>query len=292
MKIKNIFFIQVKLALGLKNKMVQQNILLVDAGNSFVKWSQTNGIDKNSLSTMLRQEYPENISASFFIKLWQELDSPEKVVVSCVASDQVWQAIEQACEQLWEIQVNRIHAVKEELGLVNAYEQPEKLGSDRWCAMMGACQKVDTALIMVDCGSALTIDVISGRSITSSERSHLGGYILPGIGMMKKSLGMHTADVKIAKKPIALTLNPSITTTACVDSAVYLAAVKLIEAVFEQQHNEAETVTCLLTGGDAATIAGLLSIQHIVVSDLVMQGLGTIAESRMDKKNNQGFADL
>lgn len=292
MKIRNIFFIQVKLVSGLKNKMTQQNKLLVDAGNSFVKWSQTNSVGENNLSTMLRQEYPGNITASYFIKLWQELDSPEKVVVSCVASDQVWQAIEQACEQLWEIQVERILAVKEELGLVNAYEQPEKLGSDRWCAMIGACQKVDTAVIMVDCGSALTIDVISGRSNDSGERAHLGGYILPGIGMMKKSLGTHTADVNVAKKPTEPSLNPSTTTTACVDSAIYLAAVKLIEAVFEQQHNETESVACLLTGGDASVISGLLSFQHIVEPDLIMQGLLTIAESRTDKKNNKGFADI
>ena len=261
--------------------MTKKVILLVDIGNSSVKWSLLNVTSSNHLSEMSQQQYPEKTSVSFFVESWADFDKPEKVLVSCVASEQVWQALQQACDQLWSIQAEKVVSVKEGFGIINAYQQPSELGCDRWCAMIGAYHEIATDLIIVDCGSAITIDVLTLRGNANTAK-HLGGYILPGIAMMKKSLGTYTANVKVPDKFTIPALTPSNTTSGCVDSAIYLAAVKLIEAVFEQQSIQRRKIQCLLTGGDAAVVAELLSIKYIVKPNLVLLGLAQIAATNLE----------
>ena len=261
--------------------MTKQNTLLVDIGNSSVKWGQIEGGSTKSVSAMSQQYYPENVSSSFFIECWKMLDKPENIIVSCVARHQVWQALEQACEQLWALQVKKISSIKKGFGLVNAYKQPADLGSDRWCAMIAALNETTTDFIIVSCGSAITLDVVS------SSGKHLGGYILPGLAMMKKSLASDTADVKVTLEQIKPSLLPANSTAGCVDSAINLAAVKLIEAVYQQQKKSAESVQCLLTGGDAAFVADLLSIKCVMMPDLVLRGLATIAATHKNNNNQE-----
>jgi type III pantothenate kinase len=267
----------VKSVFGGINKMLKQNTLLVDAGNSAVKWGLIDHDATDKLLATSRQQYPEKIDAAFFIQCWQTLDKPEKVFVSCVANKDVWSVLEQACQQQWNIQPERVASITDGFGLVNAYKQPAELGSDRWCAMIGAVDKRDSAFMLVDCGSAITVDVVASRG------KHLGGYILPGLTMMKQSLRADTADVKVDINITALNLTPANTTKGCVDAAVYMAAVKMIEAVFEQQQKQDKSVQCLLTGGDAPLVAELLSIKHVMMPDLVLHGLAIISANRFRK---------
>ena len=270
--------------------MNKNNILLVDIGNSSVKWSLFDNSSllennkANALLDMRQLYYPKNISSSFFSNYWDDLNKPERVIVSCVANKDVLHALGQACEQLWNIEATEINSTNKEAGIVNAYIEPADLGSDRWCAMIGANQIINTDFIVVDCGSAITIDVVSSQDKILSK--HIGGYILPGLEMMKQSLGTNTADVKIDLKNTNTSLAPSNTTIGCVNSAVYLSAVKLIETVFEQQLKQSDGVQCFLTGGDAALLAEFLSIEYSMVADLVLRGLAVIDLARIENKNN------
>ena len=279
MKIKRSFVTLVTSVFGVISKMTKQNILLVDVGNSSVKWSLADSSGSNDLSVMSQQIYPEKISASFFIECWDSLDKPETVIVSCVANKQVWLALEQACDQLWTIKAKKINSIKEGAGLVNAYLVPSDLGSDRWCAMIGALHELDSDFIVVSCGSAITIDIVK------SSGKHMGGYILPGLVMMKKSLGTYTAGVKVDLTLSRSALTPANTTTGCVDSAVYLSVVKLIEAVFEQQAKQGKSVQCVLAGGDAQLVAEFLSIEYVMMPDIVLRGLAVIASTDLEKNN-------
>jgi len=81
---------------------IKNNILLIDIGNSSFKWCIA---DSNGLSAMSQQLYPKDIIADFFINTWRNLEKPNDIVVSCVAQDIVWQALEKACFKLWNIKV-------------------------------------------------------------------------------------------------------------------------------------------------------------------------------------------
>ena len=251
--------------------------LLIDIGNSSFKWVQSSS---GVLSDMLQQQYPENITSDFFKKCWQDLDTPSEIVSSCVAQKSVWQALVMACDDLWGIKVQKIESLKEGFGLVNAYDDALALGSDRWCAMIGGLQVTDSTFLVIDAGSALTIDVVdkSGK--------HLGGHIIPGLEMMRRSLGLHTAQVKTdSKNSHAPSLSLANSTAQCVESGIYLSAVKLIEAVYEKESKQLLKSQCLLTGGDAKTLADLLSVKCVMMPDLVIRGLAVIAEIDLENNN-------
>lgn len=242
--------------------------LVVDIGNSSLKWAVSNS---NGLTDMLSQQYKKNISSAFFIECWKGL-MPDEVVVSCVAGDLVWQSLEQACNELWNVKAQRVNSLKEGFGLVNAYDDFPLLGSDRWCAMIGALHNTDSAFMVIDAGSALTLDVVDKCGV------HLGGYIVPGISMMEKSLGLHTAQIHpkgSGKNSPSLALGKS--TKDCVEAGIYLSAVKLIEAVYTKEAKQMGKCQVFITGGDAKQLVSLLSFKCVIMKDLVLLGLDVIA---------------
>lgn len=247
-------------------------MLLVDIGNSSVKWAETASTNRFD---MLQQLYPQNVTKKFFIEIWNNIKKPEKLMVTCVAGKHVWQAMEEACHVLWDMKAERITSTQNGYGLINAYSKPADLGSDRWCAMIGAQQSADSAFIVIAAGSALTLDMVDESG------QHLGGYIMPGLNMMRKSLGLDTAQVKtdvIENKSPSLSLARS--TTGCVEAGIYLSSVKLIEAVYEKESKNVKTLQCYISGGNANLIANLLGFKCVIMPDIVLRGLAHIAETQ------------
>lgn len=223
---------------------------------------------------MSRQQYPQEVTEAFFIEIWSKLKRPTKLLLTCVAAKQIFDALEKACYSLWNIKAERIVSTEKGFGLVNAYAKPSELGSDRWCAMIAAYHAADSDVVVIDCGTAITIDIVNKSG------QHLGGYILPGLKMMKKSLDIHTAQIPENKSRLENNMfTPANTTTGCVDAGVHLAAVKFIEAVIEQQLKRTSHLQCVLTGGDASSIAENSALEYVIMPDLVLRGLAYIAEN-------------
>jgi type III pantothenate kinase len=84
----------------------------------------------------------------------------------------------------------RVHACAEALGVRNGYAVPERLGADRWAALVAARALDSAPTVVVMAGTATTVDALdaSGR--------FLGGYILPGLRLMPKSLYERTAGIR------------------------------------------------------------------------------------------------
>jgi type III pantothenate kinase len=252
---------------------VANNILCIDAGNSAIKWALSS---RSGLSEMMSLAYEDDFSSDILFAVWKPLEQPSHIIASCVASEAIWLAITEACNERWNIDVQRVSSLKQGHGLINAYEIPSDLGSDRWSAMVGAHHEVQSAFMIVDAGSAITIDLVSESG------QHIGGYISPGIKMMKQSLGLNTAQVNIeSDKNETTSLLPASSTVECVSAGIYLSAVKLIEAVFEQESKKIKELTAIVTGGNAKRIADLLSFKYVTMPDLVLRGLVEI------QKNNQ-----
>ena len=254
----------------------QNNTLLLDIGNTSMKWAMSY---PEELFDMRKICYPENLSSEFFKECLKESKKPKNILVSCVAEENAWQFLERACDELWNIKAKRILSSKEGYGLINAYDDAKTLGSDRWCAMIGGLDLAESTFVIIDAGSALTIDVVNEFG------KHLGGYILPGVMMMKKSLGLNTAQIAIDNTKNEL---PSValanSTSRCIDAGIHLSITKLIEAVIEKLLMQATKTTCLITGGDANTISQLLSSKYAIIPDLVLQGLAVIAKNELDNR--------
>ncbi|MBA3980553.1 MAG: type III pantothenate kinase [Alcanivorax sp.] len=151
-------------------------------------------------------------------------------------------------------------------GVTNAYAEPARLGVDRWLAVVEAWHR-DGASIIVDCGSALTVDAVDASG------QHLGGYIVPGLGMLRDSLSRGTAQVRVTDT-VGVSLAPGRSTSEGVENGVLRMSVAFIaDVVVELRQVLHDTCSVYLTGGDAPVVQPLLPFQVPCDPDLVLDGL-------------------
>jgi type III pantothenate kinase len=154
-------------------------------------------------------------------------------------------------------------------GVSSGYCEPGKLGVDRWLALLAAFNQAAGACLVVDVGTAVTVDFVTANG------EHLGGYICPGLRLMSDQLVVHAqglAGLQLGAGSL-LDLSPGRST----DEAVARGAVLMLRGFIESQVQLAPTLlggayTLFLTGGDAKLV-GALSVEAHVVSDLVFVGL-------------------
>ena len=167
--------------------------LLIDIGNTFVKWGRYragapgaaagNCLDSGHL---LLAEIPELAAG------WRRLRAPARIVISNVAGTRV-RASMLRCLEVWPDAPapQWLVSAAEQCGVKNGYRNPAQLGSDRWAAMIGARALVDgRPVLVVVCGTATTIDFVNAAGLFS------GGVILPGVGLMIRSLHEGTAALR------------------------------------------------------------------------------------------------
>ncbi|OGT21933.1 MAG: hypothetical protein A2V90_05485 [Gammaproteobacteria bacterium RBG_16_57_12] len=153
---------------------------------------------------------------------------------------------------------------------------PDRLGADRWAALIAVRQRIEVAACIVDCGTAITIDVLSGQG------EHLGGLIVPGIQMMRNSLASGTKGVRSSENAMSKVSLLARDTGAAVFGGTLYAAVAVIDRVISDVSEAMNMeLTCVLTGGNAPEVKPLLAHACIYEPDLVLQGLARVAAGKL-----------
>ncbi|GHE22699.1 type III pantothenate kinase [Halomonas urumqiensis] len=238
-------------------------ILDLDIGNTLSKWRL-----KDANSSEIRSR-----GAVWTREEWRpgsdipDLDVVEAVRISSVARKTVLQeTVSLLRRKVGAVHV--AHSAPEALGVINGYKEPERLGVDRWMGALAGYQLAG-GCCAVDCGSAITIDFVlpGGR--------HLGGYILPGLRLMKESLKLGTRNVAIDPDSEAEELlAPGRRTVEAVNHGIYMAAVSAINRVYaEVCDTEGVALPLLMTGGDARVVSRGIQVPHAVWPDMVYGGL-------------------
>ncbi|MEA5098568.1 MAG: type III pantothenate kinase [Burkholderiaceae bacterium] len=250
-------------------------LLLVDAGNTMIKWALAapgpcspdnwlhSGAVTHSEMGQLEQDWCD-----------QKIS---RALVSNVASKSRRSQLEQllAGLQAKPFPVEWFAAAPELAGVRNGYRNPAQLGCDRFAAMIGAHALFPSqALVVATCGTATTVDAVTADGL------FVGGMILPGLGLMATSLARNTARLpQVARDSLAFNPFADNTNDAIVSGCI-AAQTGAIEhaATLHAQRLNAE-VLCVLSGGAAAAVAPHLSVAHKIVDNLVMIGLHTVALS-------------
>jgi type III pantothenate kinase len=248
--------------------------LLLDIGNTFVKWGRyrtgaegsaaDNCLDSGHL---LLAEVPELAAG------WRRLRAPKTIVISNVAGTRV-RASMLRCLEVWpDAPAPRwLVSQAEQCGVKSGYRNPAQLGSDRWAAMIGARALVDgRPVLVVVCGTATTIDFVNAAGVFT------GGVILPGVGLMIRSLHEGTAALPDADGQY--TDHPTQTVDAIVSGCQHAQA-GAVERLYGLHHHNYPEVLCLVSGGAARALAPRLSIAFQLHENLVLEGLHRIAQSR------------
>ncbi|MGR9088399.1 MAG: type III pantothenate kinase [Gammaproteobacteria bacterium] len=236
--------------------------LLIDIGNTRLKWGMAARDRIVSSSSLANTE----ISLQRLADVWSNCIPPRHVAIACVSSESIAGLVISAAHELWpDAGIVRITSQAQAFGVTNAYPMPEKLGVDRWLLLVAARHFYPLPACIVDCGTAITIDLLDEKG------RHRGGMICPGLMLMKQSLAQGTEALRYAERGEYIGLAND--TEAAIAAGVLTAAIGLIEHVFsEQQHATA----LIMTGGDADAVAEHLVYEPVVDPDLVLRGLTVI----------------
>ena len=162
-------------------------------------------------------------------------------------------------------------------GVTNGYRLPRRLGVDRWVAMIGAWAEFRKPCLVVDAGTAVTIDAI-GR-----DGQHIGGQILPGVALMREALAGNTSELpKVAARSAKSASGTDMfgnSTAAAITHGTFAAVVGAIEhAVAGMREGGVRKPTVVLTGGDASRILTALGGAPSHRPHLVLQGLAELLD--------------
>ena len=154
--------------------------LLVDVGNTQVKFTKVEGGLLTNIERCLTSEFLDNIGQYSNIK---------RIMLVSVANQNFSQSLQTWAEQ-HDVEFTQVNTQSETFGIKNSYLQYSTMGADRWLAVLAAeALYPNKNILIIDAGTATTFDLLDAN------KQHQGGWILPGVDMMMQSLFQNTDKV-------------------------------------------------------------------------------------------------
>lgn len=230
-------------------------ILDVDIGNTRIKWRQGD------------QRFAALRSDDWQSQLLAIPSAPERIRVANVGgADVAKQLIDNALAQ-WGVQPEFAVVSERAAGVQCCYTTPSRLGIDRWLALLAAYGACQGPAVVVDAGSAITVDAVGQQGL------QLGGFIVPGLDMQRRALFADTSQVQVKEGWAGAELALGQDTLSAVHNGCLSMAVALVEQVLARQLPGAKL---FVTGGDAELLVQHLSIAASLQPDLVLDGLAVL----------------
>lgn len=242
--------------------------LLVDLGNTRIKW----WLEQGDLLAADRAEHHGTDGMALAERCFAALAPPQQVVIASVAAPAVTDALADWMRQHWSIDPVRLVSPAHGLGVRNAYAEPARLGVDRWLTLIAAWHQGLAPAVIVDCGTAITIDALAG------DGRHLGGVILPGPELQRQSLSARARG--IPDEPWAPAAPLGRDTRSGVSGGCILGVAAAIDAIARQQvHALGGQAMLVITGGGAEQILPWLASGWLHRPGLVLEGLRLWADA-------------
>jgi type III pantothenate kinase len=243
-------------------------LLLVDAGNTRVKWALAE--TGAPAGQWLAHGAVAHAGLDTLRAAW-EGGAVARAVVSNVAGPDLRARLDAL---LPAANVEWFAAGARRAGVSNRYRNPSQLGCDRFAAAIGArLLAPGRALVVATCGTATTVDALTAAGV------FIGGMILPGLGLMASSLARNTAQLpQMAPGAAPPTLFADNTGDAIL-SGCLSAQAGAIERAVAGHHAD----LCIVSGGAAPYVAPSLKIAHRIVDNIVLVGLHAAALAPMEE---------
>jgi type III pantothenate kinase len=272
-----------------QNETGREMKLLIDAGNTRIKWALAEGMTRCAQASgfagnvsesdgeewTCRGELPTGLADKLSRVIGEQfarlnpvakMKDINQIWVSNVAGEEVSKQIRSMSAGISTQPYFAVARVSQ-CGVRNGYSNASQLGSDRWAALISAWDIVKGKCLVVNSGTATTIDSLSGRG------EFVGGLILPGLELMQQSLFDATDQLKSTQgEYVQYPLNTA--------DAVYSGAIQAICGAIERQYIllEDDSAPLILSGGTAVLLQPYLNqklfkVPPRVVDDLVLRGL-------------------
>ena len=243
--------------------------LLVDIGNSRIKWALLKG---ETLGKAQAAEYAGWRARDFARRLIGSGSNIERILVSNVAADGVSDALAAAARLVGAPKPEGVTTRRRACGVTIAYIDPWRLGVDRLLAMIAAHRRsAGKPVCTVAVGTAMTLDLVA------ADGRHRGGAIIPAPTLMVSSLLEGTSGIRRraqgGEKGRGSALFGRSTRAAVEQGARYAAAAAVDRAVSEARALLGQTPKLIMTGGGAPGLKPLIRSASLLVPDLVLEGL-------------------
>jgi type III pantothenate kinase len=248
-------------------------ILELDAGNTRIKWRLREQKDGKTWHKIAEDSvFAEQKVPSVFIELGKQLEKLpmtdiDRMLVATVRGEGFKTVFSSVMTEKWHLQPEYASVSAECAGVRNGYEDVTRLGVDRWLALVAAYAQTQAACCIVDCGTTITVDLVA------ADGRHLGGYIVPGLHLMRDALAARSKALSTAQVAWEAA-TPGASTLAAVHNGILAMALGFLRDIHQQDEQAGRKVEWFLTGGDAQSLATHLDWSCRLIPDLVMDGLG------------------
>ncbi|OOV93887.1 pantothenate kinase [Pseudomonas sp. MF4836] len=241
-------------------------ILELDCGNSFIKWRV---LHADAILVFAEGVVDSDQVLSESLHGLSGLALTHCRLVSVRSAEETAKLVTLLVDA-FSVSVSCASSAREMAGVRNGYEDFEKLGLDRWLAMLGGFRLAKGACLVLDFGTAVTADFIA------ADGEHLGGFICPGMPLMRSQLRTHTRRIRyddLSAERALVNLLPGRTTVEAVERGCLLMLRGFVLTQLELARSYwGDDFVVFLTGGDADLVLGMVP-QGRLVPDLVFVGL-------------------
>lgn len=241
-------------------------ILELDCGNSFIKWRVLLSDGVTPVEGGVVSSDDDLLACLNDVEKFQL----KKCRLVSVRTPEETDSLVTSLVDVFGVSVTRAVPIREMAGVRNGYEDYERLGLDRWLALLGGFHLASGACLVLDFGTAITADFVA------ADGEHLGGFICPGMPLMRNQLRTHTRRIRYddtAAERAHESLAPGRTTVEAVERGCMLMLRGFVLTQLELAREYwGKDFVVFLTGGDANLVSGVVPDAK-VVPDLVFVGL-------------------
>ncbi len=250
--------------------------LAIDIGNTRLKWALYGAPRPGAALLAHGAVFLEAID-DLSERDWRGLPAPSSMLGSDVAGEGIRRRTEAQLE-IWDVEPRWVVSSASACGVTNGYDHPNRLGVDRWVALIGARQRIlergpAKPVLVVMVGTAVTVDALD------TEGRFLGGLILPGFGLMLRALEMGTAGLKAPTgEAVEFPTNTS--------DALMSGGADAIAGAVDRMHKKLEKLTgvkpeLMMSGGAAVKLASITDLPVEMVDTLIFDGLLQLQAKRL-----------
>lgn len=245
------------------------NVLLIDIGNTRIKWGRFDGHRLGRARAAVHSGWGGEDYARRVIGLGKGL---ERIVVASVAGERVNRSVVLAARRAGAPVPEFVTSQRRGGGVTVGYVDPWRLGVDRYVAAIGAHHLAKgRPVVVVGVGTAMTIDLVDGTG------QHRGGAIIPAPTLMVDTLLSNTNGIRRRAQGGfggGRGLFGRSTRAALLQGSRYAAAALIDRAAAEARASlRGKAPLVMLTGGGAPSVQPLVHSTCTNVPDLVLRGL-------------------
>ncbi len=248
----------------------------IDIGNTRLKWAQYAAPRPGAVLLAQGAVFLETID-NLAETEWAQLAAPSSMLGCFVAGEAIRRRVEAQLE-LWDIEPHWVVPSARAGGVSNGYDHPNRLGADRWTALVGARHRVlsqgaPRPALVVMVGTAVTVDALD------AEGRFIGGLILPGFGLMLRALEMGTAGLKA---PTGEAVDfPTNTSDALMSGGAHAIAGAVERMQRRLQARTGQEPLLLMSGGAAVKLGPIVELPFETVDTLIFDGLLVLQSHRL-----------